>query len=104
MGGLVSVRLFSHKHCDPTYHQAFHLLLAQHIYTKCLANLVVELVRPASRGHDTQLPRMRSVAHELGVAQVLHELDAVVDPVGLEVLEVEAAAGIGGIDLAREVY
>jgi hypothetical protein len=37
------------------------------------------------------------------VAQVLHVLDAVVNAVRLEVLEVEAAAELGGMGLAGEV-
>jgi hypothetical protein len=38
------------------------------------------------------------------VAQVSHVLDAVVDTIRLEVLEVEPATGVGRVELAREIY
>lgn len=37
------------------------------------------------------------------VAQQLHEFDAVINAIRLEVLEVEATARVCGIDLARKV-
>lgn len=83
--------------------EALHLVLPQHVDAQRLAELVVEHVRAAARGHDAQLARLRAVELQLLVAEALHELDAVVDAVRLEALEVEAAAGLRRVRLAGEV-
>lgn len=86
-----------------TDNEAFHLVLAQHVHAQSVADLVVEFVGAASRGHDAQLAGAGAVELEVLVPEVLHELYAVVDAVCLKALEVEAATGLGRVGLAREV-
>jgi hypothetical protein len=89
--------------CLLTYDQALHLILSHDIHTQRIANLIVELVCSSARGHDGQLAGLGAVARQLLVAQVAHELDAVVDAVRLEAEEVEATAGLGRVGFAGEV-
>lgn len=87
-----------------TYYQTLHLVLAQHVHAQLVADHVVVLVGAAARGHDAQLAGLGAVERLLLVLEVLHELDAVPDVVRLEAEEVEPAAGLGGVRLAREVH
>lgn len=84
--------------------QALHLIFLDDLDLQCLANLVVELERAASGGHDAELAIAVTGAIELLVLepQLSHELDASIDLVRLELDEVEATselavgAGFGG--------
>jgi hypothetical protein len=83
--------------------EALHLVLAHDVDAERIPDLFVELVRSAAGGHDGELTGPGAIESQLVVAQMLHELDAVVYPFGLEALEVEATTRFLGVDLAREV-
>ena len=87
----------------PTNYEALHLVLPQYIDPQCIAYPVVVLVRPTTGGHDAKFARSGAIECELLDLQMLHELDAIVDAVGLEADEVQATAGLHRVRLSREV-
>jgi predicted NUDIX family NTP pyrophosphohydrolase len=57
----------------------------------------------ASRSHNTQICRSRAVESQLVVFEVSHKLDAIINAIRLEGMEVESPSGFGRMRFTREV-
>lgn len=57
----------------------------------------------ASGGHDTQVFWLGAIESQLIVFEVSHELDTIIDTIGLEGMEVKPSTGLGRMRLTREV-
>ena len=83
--------------------ETLHLVLAQDLHPEDLLHAVVVLVRAPAGRHDAQLRRARAAQLLLLALQQTDELQAVLDPVRLELHEVQPPARLLRVGLAGEV-
>lgn len=83
-----------------TNDQAFHLVLAKDLDPKNLLHAVVILVSSSSSGHDAELTVPRAIKHLLFVLEIIDELQALLNVVGLELEEIEPATEFSRLGLA----
>ena len=89
---------------EHTSDQTLHLVLPLNVHVQSALQLVVIQVGTTPRSHDAQfILRRGTVELPVLLVQLPDELDAQVYPMGLEVDEVQPAAIIRRVQLAREI-
>lgn len=91
------------QHPDLTHDQTVHLVFSQHLDAQDSLDVVVELVSPTTGSHDGHAARSRTVLAAELILQPLDEIQAAIDPVGLELEEIQPSAEIFGVGFVGKV-